>query len=89
MPRKAGASSKAWKLIDFAASKTAGVAFNTLQFFNLDPITQALRGHRKSAFPLPLGSRQPAIAASPPGYDRCASHFLAAVCIAATVSYWL
>ena len=34
MPRKAGASSKAWKLIDLAASKTAGVAFDTLQFFN-------------------------------------------------------
>lgn len=34
MPRKAGASSRAWKLVDLAMSKTAGVAFDTLQFFN-------------------------------------------------------
>src|ERR1700724_986289 len=34
MPRKAGASSKAWKLVDLAMSKTAGVAFDTIQFFN-------------------------------------------------------
>src|SRR6266699_81700 len=34
MPRKAGVSSRAWKLVDLAMSKTAGVAFDTLQFFN-------------------------------------------------------
>ena len=32
MPRKFG--NKAWKLVDFAASKTAAAAFNTIQFFN-------------------------------------------------------
>src|SRR5216684_4665472 len=34
MPRKVGVSSRAWKLVDLAMSKTAGVAFDTLQFFN-------------------------------------------------------
>ena len=34
MPRKVGPSSRAWKVIDLAVSKTAGVAFDTLQFFN-------------------------------------------------------
>src|SRR5580700_3447443 len=34
MPRKAGAGSRALKLVDLALSKTAGVAFNTLQYFN-------------------------------------------------------
>jgi len=34
MPRKVGAGSQALKLVDLALSKTAGVAFDTLQFFN-------------------------------------------------------
>jgi 7,8-dihydro-6-hydroxymethylpterin dimethyltransferase len=34
MPRKAGASSRAWKLLDLAVSRTAGVAFDTIQLFN-------------------------------------------------------
>ncbi len=35
MPRKAtGASSRAWKVADAILCKTAGVAFDTLQFFN-------------------------------------------------------
>src|SRR5256714_10430543 len=34
MPREAGARSRAWKVVDLAMSKTAGVAFDTLQFFN-------------------------------------------------------
>src|SRR5256885_10874776 len=34
MPREAGARSRAWKVVDLAMSKTAGVAFDTIQFFN-------------------------------------------------------
>ncbi len=34
MPRKAGVGSKAWKVVDSVACKTAGVAFDAIQFFN-------------------------------------------------------
>ncbi len=34
MPRKAGVGSQAWKVVDAVVCKTAGVAFDTIQFFN-------------------------------------------------------
>src|SRR6202789_869353 len=34
MPRKAGMSSQMWKLVDLAVAKSAGVAFDSIQFFN-------------------------------------------------------
>ena len=34
MPRTAGVGSKMWKAVDIGACKTAGVAFDSIQFFN-------------------------------------------------------
>ena len=34
MPRTAGVGSKVWKAFDTVACKTAGVVFDTVQFFN-------------------------------------------------------
>jgi len=34
MPRKVGVGSKAWKVVDSVACKTAGAAFDAIQFFN-------------------------------------------------------
>ena len=34
MPRKAGSSSKVWKVFDATLCMTAGATFDTIQFFN-------------------------------------------------------